>query len=96
MSDRLEMLDRLKRIMDVSELLSTDESVLRNMELTSKQASRMFNIPEGTLRGWRRIWFYDKRYPRFHKRITGKVYYLLGEVIEDMEKMNMPMKAGIM
>lgn len=58
--------------------------------LTTKQVSAMFNINEATLRGWRRCRGYDKRYPRFHKLFTGKVYYIKAEIVEDMKGMEVP------
>lgn len=58
-----------------------------NERLTSKQVSREFNIPNGTLGYWRYRRPYDQRLPRFHKYITGKVFYIRSEITEDLAQM---------
>jgi len=62
--------------------------------LTSKEVAQMFKINGSTLRSWRRYRRFDKRYPRFHKLFTGKVYYLEAEILEDMKIMEV--EAGVM
>jgi len=58
-----------------------------NSRLTSKQIATEFNINESTLRGWRRCYTFDKRYPRYHKLFTGKIFYIRAEFEEDIHKM---------
>ena len=58
-----------------------------NDRLTSSQVAEEFNINDSTLRGWRRMYTYDKRYPRFHKLFTGKIFYIRVEIEEDLAKM---------
>jgi len=63
-----------------------------NERLTSLQVAEEFNINNSTLRSWRRMRGYDKRYPRFHKLFTGKVFYVRSEIEEDL--VNMEVEAG--
>ena len=64
-----------------------------NDRLTTKQVSLEFNIPYGTISYWRycRKSAISKaeqdKYPRYHKLVTGKVYYLRSEFEADMERM---------
>lgn len=62
-------------------------SKLPNDRLTSKQVSIEFNIPDSTLRSWRMRRSYDRRFPRFHKLFTGKVFYVRAEIEEDLRLM---------
>lgn len=55
--------------------------------LTSRQVSEEFNIPDSTLRSWRMCRGYDKRFPRYHKLFTGKVFYVRCEIEEDLAGM---------
>lgn len=55
--------------------------------MTTKDVSEFFKVSESTIRSWRRCRRYDKRYPRFHKLITGAVYYVREEIVEDLAKM---------
>jgi len=67
------------------ELIMTDKDP--NERLTSRQVAEEFNIPNGTLGYWRFKKQYDGRLPRFHKYITGKVFYVRSEITEDLAKM---------
>jgi len=52
--------------------------------LTSLQVAKEFNVNNSTLRSWRRYRTFDKRYPRFHKLFTGKVFYVRSEIEADL------------
>ena len=79
-------MEAIAQIMDDIEVVPS-EPKRPDDRLTSKQVSIEFNIPDSTLRSWRRCRSYDPRYPRFHKLFTGKVYYVRAEIAEDLENM---------
>jgi transposase-like protein len=58
-----------------------------NERLSSKQVAEEHNINHSTLRGWRRMRTFDKRYPRYHKLFTGKIFYVRREIEEDLARM---------
>lgn len=58
-----------------------------NEKLTTNQVAEEFKMSSSTLRSWRQCRGYDKRYPRFHKLFTGKVFYIRGEFVEDLKRM---------
>ena len=60
-----------------------------NEKLSSKQIADEFFLNQSTLRGWRRCRTFDKRYPRYHKLFTGKVFYVRSEFEEDYHKMEL-------
>jgi len=62
--------------------------------LTTRQVSQEFNIAEGTLGSWRYRRRHDPRLPRYHKLITGTVFYILHEIEADLQ--NMELEIGVM
>ena len=62
-------------------------------QLSSKQTAKEYSVNESTLRSWRYRRVYDKRYPRYHKLFTGKVYYLRDELEEDLASMEVDIDA---
>lgn len=62
-------------------------------QLTSKEAATRYGINESTLRSWRYRRAYDKRYPRYHKLFTGRVFYFSDELEEDLAKMEIDIDA---
>lgn len=58
--------------------------------LTTREVAKEFKTNESTLRSWRRLRLTDKRYPRYHKLFTGKVYYVRAEIEADMKNMEVP------
>lgn len=48
--------------------------------LTPRQVSRMYNVSPTTLGRWRKRRDSDVRFPRYHRMITGRVYYVRGEL----------------
>lgn len=60
---------------------------MEQTNLTTNEVARLWNINPSTLRTWRRCRLTDKRYPRFHKLCTGKVFYVKAEFEADFRRM---------